>query len=651
MTARSTTTAGDNVRHGALPSPSRVWGVDGDLGEGKVTWPIGITGAAWLSEPRRLAPGCVVSFARRFNLKGAGNVSENRMRFPHVNGLGLGDATPDLLTLACELSTGGDRSVDEIIETTVGPAPGGPRPTSPLRRRAAHAGYLVADPLPPRWTEEPPMDPAAAPIVAGQRFEIPEGTNFLIEDGHFLWFDHGGVLRLRLTRSRRCSRSVPFGEPTHTRRGVGAALERPATRRCCHDPRSTSWSTASGSAAWCAPSASTDQIRTPFDPTEQQRPRADPRRSARSGRRLRTCRGDATGLPRGGRPGERRPQHGSALVGAARRVRTGARRRAAPGALRLRPALPQRRGHAPASGRSARRSTSSRTTSGTTSATSSSPRCSRRRTRGASRSTAVRARRSTPSDCKEFFAENPHVDVTVRGEGEATFAAMLDALDETPRRVGASRRRRAELPRRVRRRRHRGSGSHRRSRHHSVAVPARPVRSLRAGARRRGRRIEPRLSVRLHVLRLGIGDALADPQVRHGPGQGRARVVLEERAAVRLALRRQLRDLRTRRRDRRAHRRHEAALRLPQDGGAELRQEHDEAPPADHRRVLERRADDRADRRAAVHGPGDAQGHQAVEHQARAVRRARRRVPPRAAAAGDRRHDGSPGFHRDVVQG
>lgn len=39
---------------------------------------------------------------------------------------------------------------------------------------------------------------------------------------------------------------------------------------------------------------------------------------------------------------------------------------------------------------------------------------------------------STPSyekDCETFFAENPHVDIAVRGEGELTFADILDKLD------------------------------------------------------------------------------------------------------------------------------------------------------------------------------------------------------------------------------
>ena len=99
---------------------------------------------------------------------------------------------------------------------------------------------------------------------------------------------------------------------------------------------------------------------------------------------------------------------------------------------------------------------------------------------------------------------------------------------------------------------------------------------------RRDDRDEPRLPLRLHVLRLGLGDAQPHPQVRPRARLRRARVVREVAACRHRPGRRQLRHLRARRRDRRASRRDEGALRLPAVLRRQLREEHDQAPAAHH---------------------------------------------------------------------
>ena len=153
-----------------------------------------------LSEPRGLAPGFIVSFADLAGAWGSLNSSGNGTRFPHLSGTGLGVASPDFLTLVCELSAVDGRTVDETIET-VSDVTGADRER--LRRFAnvlQHAGYLVLDPPPPRWTAESVVDSGeATPIFASQLFEIPEGESFLVDDRHFVWCDHDGALRLRLT--------------------------------------------------------------------------------------------------------------------------------------------------------------------------------------------------------------------------------------------------------------------------------------------------------------------------------------------------------------------------------------------------------------------------------------------------------------------
>jgi hypothetical protein len=165
-----------------------------------------------LTGNRRLAPGFLVGFARRFNLKDTGHPSANRTRFPHINVFGLGDATPDLLVFASELSGSDERTVEQVIETVADRLRAD---RGKLRRFAdslSEAGYLVADPAPSPFTQEPVVDvDAANPVSPTQLFHVPEGSTFVIDDRHFLWFDHGGTLRLRLSGDEMIALR-PFGE-------------------------------------------------------------------------------------------------------------------------------------------------------------------------------------------------------------------------------------------------------------------------------------------------------------------------------------------------------------------------------------------------------------------------------------------------------
>ena len=383
----------------------------------------------WLSERRRLAPGCLISFSRRFNLKDSGHASENRMRFPHVNALGLGDAAPDLLTLACELSTEDDRSVAEIIETTADRLQAD---RSRLRRFAGallNAGYLVADPPLPRWAEEPATDAGApTPMIAGPLVEVPEGSNFLIEGGHFLWFDHGGTLRLRLTLQEMLAIRA-FGEassPDEAWELVSRSEPETLLSRASFDEL-VSRLRRSG---LVRTSAHTDQIRTSFDPTEL------------NAREL-ILEGVLEAVADFEQIAALRPGHRVAVVP------VNDDHNMAPLSLGLLVAYAQEID----GGRLKDRydfvplflgdaDTFLRWTDRPAIFLFSNYIWNYERNLKLSallkeanpKSLMIHGGPSTPKysrDCQEFFAENPHVDVTVRGEGEATFAAILDALDES----------------------------------------------------------------------------------------------------------------------------------------------------------------------------------------------------------------------------
>ncbi len=112
-----------------------------------------------------------------------------------------------------ELSVPDGRTLGQVIETVSDRTGAARERLVGFASALVTAGYLVTDPPPALWKDEPPvarLDPS--PVSPRQRFEIPEGTGFVIDDGHFLWFDHDGTLRLRLTREEMIA-ARPFGEP------------------------------------------------------------------------------------------------------------------------------------------------------------------------------------------------------------------------------------------------------------------------------------------------------------------------------------------------------------------------------------------------------------------------------------------------------
>ena len=244
------------------------------------------------------------------------------------------------------------------------------------------------------------------------------------------------------------------------------------------------------------------------------------------------------------------------------------------------------------SGPNGRRSSCSRTTSGTSSATSSSRRCSRRRTRRTSRSTAGRAHRSTPATARQFFADASRTS-TSRYEARARPRSPHCSTRSTrsmPRRpVEPRRRRRPELPRR---------GRGRRTPRIATASPT-STRSRRrtcsGSSSRSAARTSRQSSSRTAVARTAARSATGAR--RHSPGSGSS-TSIASRPSSSGSRRTSCCSCRSCDANFGIFERDveiaehiaddEEAVRLPEDRGAELREEHDEAPATDHRRLRER---------------------------------------------------------------
>jgi radical SAM superfamily enzyme YgiQ (UPF0313 family) len=395
------------------------WGEDGMTDQARE--------APLLNEVRGLAPGFVVSFVKPHQVMDTVNAA-NHTRFPHVNHPGLGVAGPELLAFACELSAAGDRTIDQIVRTT-GTQSGRGR----LRRFAAalaEAGYLVPDPPPPRWTEDPVVDGAddASPVSNAQLYGVPEGSNFVIDGGRFVWCDHPGTLRLRLTMTEMLvARGFGTAQTPDQAWSVLSDEELLLDMTRAQFDKLVVRLRASGLFRIVDPR---DRERSSFDPTVE---------NAREQVLDETLEAVAT-LEHGAatRPGPR-----------ARVVPVNDDHNMAPLALGLLVAYAQELD----GGRLKDRYdflpmflTDDRVLLKWTSEPGiflfsnyiwnyeRNWKLSALVKEANPESVTIHGGPSTPKyagDCEEFFGTNPHVDITVRGEGEATFAAILDALNPT----------------------------------------------------------------------------------------------------------------------------------------------------------------------------------------------------------------------------
>ena len=153
-----------------------------------------------LTEVRGLTPDFLVGFARPFDMDVSGRTLLNRAHFPQVSDIAYVDATPELLAFISELSAPAGRTIDEIVRTAAERTGAHPERLRRFATVLADSGHLLPGSPTPRWPEQPTLDVTdGIPIATTQRFEVPEGSGFLVDGGHFLWFDHGGTLRLRLS--------------------------------------------------------------------------------------------------------------------------------------------------------------------------------------------------------------------------------------------------------------------------------------------------------------------------------------------------------------------------------------------------------------------------------------------------------------------
>ncbi len=383
---------------------------------------------SFVTEVRGLAPGFLVGFARPFVSRNSENTSDNRARFPHIAGLGLADAEPDLLAFVAALSAADDRTVEETIETTADRLNVDRKRLRRFANNLNNTGYLVENPPPARWPGAPVVvSELPFPLAGDEWLFVPEASSLVVDGGDFLWFDHDGDLRLRLT-VEEMSVTRLFGEPHTADSAWDEASEQhpPVMMSRAGFDELLARLHASG---LLQTTAAVDHERNAFAPVERNSREiifeatleavAEFRETvmARPGRRTAV-------VPVNDDP-NMAPLSLGLLVAYAQELDGGRLKErydfvplfltddAAVLEFTDQPAIFLFSNYIWNYERNLKLSAMLKQANPA--------------------GIMIHGGPSTPkytADCIEFFVENPHVDVTVRGEGEATFAALLDALDE-----------------------------------------------------------------------------------------------------------------------------------------------------------------------------------------------------------------------------
>jgi radical SAM superfamily enzyme YgiQ (UPF0313 family) len=175
-----------------------------------------------LDQQASLAPGFLVTFA-----------GPRILRFPHLSEPALSRAQPGTLALVAELSRAAGRTLGAAVDDVAERSSTDRERLVQFVAALGEADQLVPGAVPPRFATAEVQPVEHAPVLSpDEALTFAKPLSLLVEGGEFLWFDHDGVLRARLTTDEvQAVRVFAPGRPIEAawaqqRRGV-SPLSRP----------------------------------------------------------------------------------------------------------------------------------------------------------------------------------------------------------------------------------------------------------------------------------------------------------------------------------------------------------------------------------------------------------------------------------------